>query len=190
MGLLDAFLQEPSNSNLHIAVRGDSLRGVGTAHDPLNAATRQGPRILATLTRGSPPADTTRVALVNTAPIRHGFEEGDMVMLAGVTGIDADLWNGMFGIFAVTDFSFKYFMNDEPDPLVAGNPTCARLTFPFDEIMREAPTHIRIELGAGTFQTRGFAPRTPISTTTRSECPSTRAARLPSLPLSTSRCPI
>lgn len=45
MGLLDAFLREPAKSNIHIASRGDTLQGVGTAQDPLNGSTRRYPAL-------------------------------------------------------------------------------------------------------------------------------------------------
>ncbi len=156
MALVDAFLQDSFEFNVWIAIRTDSASGTGTAQDPFNGATLSGPPIPVTLAiSGSSPFD--REAVVNTGSVRHGFESGDLVTISGVTGDDAELWNGTFGIYGVSDFSFKYYMKKAPEPFPPGNPQCVQLNVLLDKVMRNIPANIRIHLGPGVFQTRGFA---------------------------------
>jgi hypothetical protein len=155
MRLSDALFLEPAALNMWIAARTDGLAGSGTAHDPFNGATRQEAKLEIGLSYLN---ESPQEARINTAPIAHGFVNGDVVKILGVTGPFAAIWNGTFGIYEVSEFGFRYFMKKSlpPDQPVEGNPTGARLTFPFDEVMREIPPNTRIHLGPGVFQTRGF----------------------------------
>ena len=156
MALIDAFFQEATGFNIWIAVRTDSVAGSGTAQDPFNGATQVGAPILITLSLGGA-TPLNREAVVNTGAIRHGFQNGDLVVISGVTGDDAPLWNGTFGIYGISDYSFKYYMKKPPAPFPPGNPACSRLTLLFDRVMRNIPPKIKIQLGPGVFQTRGYA---------------------------------
>ena len=156
MALIDAFLQEAVPFNICLAVRTDSIAGTGTAQDPFNASARLGVPLSITLAiGGAAPLDREAVA---TAATPHGFATGDLVTISGVTGDDAEIWNGTFGIYGVSDYSFKYYMKKPPAPFPPGSPICNRLTLLFDQVMRDAPANIKIHIGPGVFQTRGFAP--------------------------------
>jgi hypothetical protein len=151
MPLLHAFLQDAAPFNVWIAARTDGLGGSGTAQDPHNGAARLGHAIPVVLNNVSREA----TAITGTTP--HGLVDGDVVTIASVTGLDAGLWNGTFGIYGVTPFSFKYLLRKALFNPPLGNATVTRLTFPFDEVMRNAPPNIQIRLGPGTYLTRGFA---------------------------------
>jgi hypothetical protein len=157
MGLLDAILQDSATFNVWIAARTDGIAGSGTASDPFNGATRQDPALRISLSYLN---DSPQEARVNTAPVAHGFTNGDVVTISGVIGTLATFWNGTFGIYGVTEFGFNYCLKKRlpPSQPVPGSPTCIRLTFPFDEVMRQLPTNILIRVGPGIYQTRGFAP--------------------------------
>ena len=155
MALLDAFLTDTAPFNVWLAVRMDSVAGAGTAQDPFNAGTRVGLPLSVTLAVGGPaPLDREAVATVSTP---HGFANGDLVSISGVTGDDAELWNGTFGIYGISDYSFKYYMKKPPAPSPPGSPQCNLLTLLFDKILRNIPPSTRVQLGPGVFQTRGFA---------------------------------
>src|SRR2546421_1813959 len=128
MGLVDALFLDSSQFNIFIAARTDAP-GTGSAHDPLSGAAHLSTSIPIRLARGSSPP-TDREATVDTSPLRHGLQNGDMVLISGVSGLDSALWNGTFGIYGVTDFSFKYFMKKAPAPDIGGNPICQGLSFP------------------------------------------------------------
>jgi len=81
-----------------------------------------------------------------------------MVQISGVTGAGAGDWNRTFGIYDVIPNSFKIAFGFLP-ALPEGFPTAARVTFLFDEILRVLPLYTRVNLGPGTFQTRGYAPQ-------------------------------
>jgi hypothetical protein len=83
---------------------------------------------------------------------------GDIVQVSGVVGDDAGLWNGIFGIYGVSDFSFRYYMKKPPAPVPSGNPVCSQLRCLFDEVMQGMAKNVRIHIGPGLFHTRGFAP--------------------------------
>ncbi len=155
MALVDALLQEPAPLNFWIAARTDGVIGSGTASDPFNATTQKsGSIVITTLTRGgTAPYDFEATA---TTATEHGLQNGDVVMIAGATS-NSDAWNGVFAIYGKTDSTFKYFMRVRPSPSAAGILTMACLSFPFDALMRQAPANIRVHIGPGTFQTRGFA---------------------------------
>ncbi len=156
MELLDAFLLDAASLNLWIAARTDGVVGTGTAQDPYNGTTRQTKPIAITLSYLD---DALQEARVSTAPFAHSFVAGDVVTISGVTGPFATNWNGTFGIYEISEFGFRYFMKKAVPPAqpVPGSPQCVRLTFPFDEIMRNAPEKIKMHIGPGVFQTRGFA---------------------------------
>lgn len=152
MALPEALLLEPANFNIWIAARTDRAAGSGTASAPYNGAAQKRPPIRVTLT------NVSQEATVDTGPVPHHLLDGDVVTIAGVTGEAAITWNGTFGIYGVTEFSFKYFMRKSPTALAEGDSTATGLTILFDRLLREIPPHCRIQLGPGVFLTRGFAP--------------------------------
>src|SRR5438876_4513170 len=95
----DAMLLDAAEFEVFVAARRDSdaAFGTGTAQDPYRGATRSSSPIPITLARGSMPQQD-REAIVNSGAIPHGFQDGDVLLISGVTGDDADLWNGVFGI--------------------------------------------------------------------------------------------
>ena len=156
MALIDAFLQDAAPFNLWLAVRTDSIAGTGTAQDPFNASALSGMPFSITLAiGGAVPLDREAIATTTTP---HGLANGDLVTVSGVTGDDAELWNGIFGIYGVSDYSFKYYMKKAPAPFPPGSPEYRHLSLLFDKVMRQVPERIKICLGPGVFQTRGYAP--------------------------------
>jgi hypothetical protein len=149
MGLSDAFLSDAARFNMWISARTDGVAGSGTAQDPLNGSVRQEKPLEISLSYVN---EAPQEARASTAPFAHHFVDGDVVTISGVTGSLAAMWNGTFGIYSVSEFGFRYFMKRPlpPEQPVTGNPTCVRLTFLFDEVMRQAPSNIRIHLGPGT----------------------------------------
>jgi hypothetical protein len=152
MALSDALFLEPSSFNIWIAARTDRVLGSGTAADPYNGAAQEGPPISITLT------NVSREAIADTGAIAHHFVDGDVVTITGVTGEAAETWNGTFGVYGVTDYSFKYYMRKPPAAVPEGGPTVRGLTILFDRLLREMPANSRIQLGPGVYLTRGFAP--------------------------------
>lgn len=81
-----------------------------------------------------------------------------MIELSGVTGAAAPQWNRVYGIYDVTPTTFK-FARGEFLNAPGGSPQVARITFLFDRVLRDLPVNTRVNLGPGTFQTRGYAPQ-------------------------------
>src|SRR5438445_5890599 len=159
MALIDSFLIEAARFGVFIAARRGNARGTGSAQDPFNGSAQQGPSVPITIQNGLGPENDPKQAQANTGSISHGLVDGDMVLISGVTGDDQASWNGMFGIYGVSQNSFKYYMKKQVFTPALGNPKCARLTFPIDRLFHEIPGNspARINLGPGLFQTRGFA---------------------------------
>jgi hypothetical protein len=155
MGLLDAFLQESVQFNLWIASRSDGVSGSGTAADPFNGSTKLYPPVQISLRFTSHASGREAEATVFSSP--NPFSDGDMVIITGVAGLGSSVWNGTFGIYNVLASTFNFLLSKETaNP--QGNPTAIRMTFEFDNVMRDVPPHTRIHLGPGIFKTRGFAP--------------------------------
>src|SRR5947209_5986050 len=155
MPLLDAFLLDAAPLGVFISARTDRNSGVGTAQDPLNGSTKRGvPIPIALKLTADPSSREAEAILLSPSNI---FVEGDIITISGVTGTQTDPWNGTFGIYNVSATGFNYLMLTAP-LRPQGKPVVARLTFPIDKLLRDKllPS-ARIQLGPGTFQTRGFA---------------------------------
>jgi hypothetical protein len=88
MSLLDALLLDPLRVNIWIGARTDGVSGTGTQNDPFNGSVRSTLVLsVSSLTR----IGTTATATSNN----HGFHNGDLVVMAGATGADANLYNCM-----------------------------------------------------------------------------------------------
>jgi hypothetical protein len=151
MPLTDSLLVEANRFNIWIAARTDRIYGSGTPSDPYNGSVRQGNKIDVVL------SNSGAIATANTEPISHGYDAGDMVAIADALGDDAALWNGTFAIHDVTLTTFKYTMAGPPQNPALGSPTASLQTIQFDRLMRELPGNLRIQLGPGEFQTRGYS---------------------------------
>src|SRR5688572_18321125 len=104
MSLLDSLLLDPHKLDVWIALRTDGVKGSGTESDPYNGSPRYENSIsVSSLTR------SYREATATTA-ISHGYVNGDVVTIAGVTGTEAKYYNGTFVIYSVTGNTFKYWM--------------------------------------------------------------------------------
>jgi hypothetical protein len=89
MSLSDALLLDPTPFDVWVAYRTDGLRGSGTLNDPLDGSPRlDTSRSVTNLTNSGQEATATSSA--------HGYSNGDVVTIAGVTGAGADRWNGTF----------------------------------------------------------------------------------------------
>src|SRR6266446_5225066 len=104
MSLLDALLLDPQKLDVWLAVRTDGVKGSGTEADPYDAIPRQAAAISVTNLSYS-----GREATATTAN-DHGYLDGDVVTIAGVTGGGAAQFNGTFPIYAKTNNTFKYYM--------------------------------------------------------------------------------
>lgn len=163
MPLLDSFLLEVAKTNVWIALRSDDIRGDGSAGNPYNGGLSYGPAFRISLIVQPFSAE----AMAETGGAAHGFSEGDMVQISGVTGPAAEQWNRVFGVYDVTLTSFKFargiaFLPPE------GSPTAALVRFLFDKILRDLPPYTRVNISPSPrdaldkpipFQTRGFAPQ-------------------------------
>lgn len=142
-------------NEVFIGWRTDGIAGTGTQSDPLDGSTNlSAPLPVTTLINIGQEA----TAVVN----KHGYTNGDVVVIAGVTGDGAKRWNGSFIIYSVASYSFKYRMTGVPVAKSAGTISASKvMAFRFDEIMRNLPEKTRIHLGPtpnGPFLTRGSSP--------------------------------
>ncbi len=145
-------------SSVWISLRTDGVAGSGTQSDPYDGSMRASPPIsISSLTSPASPGDQ-QAATVTTA-VPHGFAEGDVVTIAGVTGSGAATWNGTFPIYNATAniYQFQYYLQAVPADVVSGSPTASKLTFLFDSLMSLMPANTTVHLGAGVFPTRGRA---------------------------------
>src|SRR2546425_378167 len=149
MSLLDSLLVlDPPKLDVWIAVRTDGIKGSGTEADPYNATPTQAVAISVTsLTNAG------REATATTA-VDHGYLDGDVVTIGGVTGAGAAQFNGTFPIYGKTNNTFKYYMTATPGGASAGTITSSKVIFQFDELMKNFPTNTTVRLGPGVFQTR------------------------------------
>ena len=152
MALVDLFLTEAAQFNICISARTDGIAGSGTAQDPYNGSTRAD--LFTKVFLSNPTFAQEAMAMTETP---HHLVDGDVISISGVEGGDAKLWNGTFVIYGVNAVSFKYWMKAQSFTPPEGNPACVRLTFPFDEVMRHVPERVKICIGPGMFQTRGYA---------------------------------
>ncbi len=155
MSLQDSFLTDPVPFNVWIAARTDGISGSGTASDPFNGVTVRYPLPNISLYWDEISGDSRKARVTTSQP--HGLQEGDVVEVSGVDGDSSGKWNGAFTIFGTTTVTFYYYMHKPAADPPLGKPACARLRFCFDEVMRNAPAKIKIHIGPGVFQTRGFA---------------------------------
>lgn len=100
MGLIDSFLLEPRSFAVWISLRSDSIRGNGSASNPYDGGLAYGTAIPVTAALNSTEA-------ILTTGHAHGFLEGDMIRIAGVSGAPGAQWNKVFGVYDVTPTSFK-----------------------------------------------------------------------------------
>jgi len=150
MALLDALLLDPAPFNVWIAARTDGILGSGTATDPYN---------------GTPTVRIDALSRIDSTvfaelAVGHGLQKGDSVVISGVTGAEAHLWNGIFTISDVAPTFFRYTtMSAPPNELIVdGAIVAAKVAdIRFDEIMNALPANTRVHLGPGTFLTRGHA---------------------------------
>ncbi len=150
MSLLDALLLDPPPFDVWIALRTDGTKGSGTQSDPYDGSRLPGsPLPLASLTNSG------REVTANFAV--GSYLEGDAVTIAHAgTG-----WDGSYAIYSVTATAFKFWLAAAPAGPAAANATASKLTFRFDDRMRDLTalpnTIMRIHIGPGTFETRGYA---------------------------------
>src|SRR5438105_2472092 len=107
--LIDALLNEPYRDprRIFIAVRADGQLGTGTIGDPFDGGTRQGAE-----TSGALSFDPYEViALANGY---HGYTDGQLVRISGVTGPGASLFNQVFAVTVVNEREFKFRLADIP----------------------------------------------------------------------------
>ncbi len=154
--LLDGLLLDPYRDPREVwfAVRTDGQRGCGTQSDPYPGGTSNGPSFQATLQRDIADFFTALATAAN-----HGLIEGDVVT---VKCPSQPAFEGNFWVFEVDSNSFKYKTQGAQELLdVTGlSATAAKVTYLFDEVMRNVPDYSVIHLGPGVFETRGTVPRT------------------------------
>jgi hypothetical protein len=158
MSLLDALLlEEPTpptptagkpSQHVHIALRADGIRGSGTASDPWNGRTSLTNPLAVTLQI----SDTTVTATTATP---HGYQNHEIVKISGATGTGANYLNATFRISNATATTFQFELTAS-GVVPAGNPTCSKVIYLFDEMMRAISESSIIHLGVGIFETRGL----------------------------------
>src|SRR5712692_10098047 len=155
MSLPDALLLDPPAFDVWIVLRTDGAKGSGTQSDPYDGNRLPGsPLPLISLTHSSLP-NWEREA---TATFAVGnCLEGDAVTIANA----GPIWEGSFAIYSVTGSSFKFWMTDVPGAAATPGATASKLIYRFDDRMRDLTalpnTFMRIHIGPGTFETRGYA---------------------------------
>src|SRR6185503_16087139 len=146
MALFDALLLEGYPLDVWFALRNDGAKGSGAEADPYNGNPRLEPALVVTSLTNS-----GRVATASTAPTNHGYQNDEVVTISGVTGSEAQYYNGAFAIYGVTSTSFNYWMKGDPGASASGTKACARTYYQFDEIMPNVPINTAIHLGPGVF---------------------------------------
>ena len=157
--LLDGLVGEgplpaPGNSEVWFALRTDGVRGSGTESDPYDGSPRYETSRSLTNLELSGVTGREREAIATTSGA-HGYENGNVVTVAGVTGADGQFYNGTFVIYGKTATTFKYWMKGIPDGDAAGTITCARTSFLFDDIRAAMGSDVTIHVGPGVFLTKG-----------------------------------
>src|SRR5436309_560961 len=99
MSLQDSLFLDPVSGEVWIAYRTDGIKGSGTLSDPLDASTRYAAPV--NVTSATNTGGDLLEATANTSAA-HGFSNGDVVTIDGVTGSGAARWNGTFVIYSVT----------------------------------------------------------------------------------------
>ncbi len=149
MSLTDALLREAYPLDVWIVLRTDGAKGSGTENDPYDGSVVAATAVPVT----SPITNVLREATVTTA-VSHGYADGDVVAISGVTD---PLYNGAFVIYGVTSNQFKYYLPSAPGGSGSGSAILsARQIFRLDDRMRETAANTAIHVGPGLFQTRGY----------------------------------
>src|SRR5437667_5982995 len=101
--LIDALLNESYRDprRIFVAVRADGQKGRGTIDDPFDGGTRQGPDISGALS-----FDPYEV--IAYANGYHGYLDGQLVRISGVTGPGASLFNQVFSVTVINAREFKF----------------------------------------------------------------------------------
>jgi hypothetical protein len=154
MRLTDALLLEPyaQAQDVWIALRTDGVKGSGTENDPYDGSRRQAPVVSVS---GISYFDRWATA---TTVGNHGYHEGEMVTIDGVTGNDAGLFKGTFPIYDLRPSDptkFKYWMTAPPGSAAGGSITSSKVIYQFDVVMSGLPAYSIVRIGPGTFGTRG-----------------------------------
>ena len=151
MSLLDTFLLEAPRSQVWLSLRTDGIQGDGSAGSPYNGGLLRARSMPVSLEKSG------NEVTANSGSSLHGFSDGSIVEIQGVTGDGAMHWNRAFTVYGIEPTKFKFALITPFAP--EGSPFAALVTFQFDRILRDLPSNTRINLGPGTFQTRGYAPQ-------------------------------
>src|SRR6266404_7499820 len=124
MSLLEALLLDSYRMSIWVAYRTDGVAGSGTQSDPFDGSTQAKfdglmnamPMLVSSLTYSGTTATVTA--------INHGFVNGNKIVIDGVTGTSASLFNGAFTISGVTSNTFQYTMTSTPSSSPSGTITC------------------------------------------------------------------
>jgi hypothetical protein len=101
----------------------------------------------------------TRSGLTATAAsTAHPFKTGDRVVVSGVTGAYANLYNGSFTVTGFAANTFDYTMAASPGGNVTGSFSAQVDPFRFDSIMRSLASSgpVCVHIGPGEFRTLGY----------------------------------
>ncbi len=157
MSLLDALLLDSYRMNLWVAYRTDGVTGSGTQSDPFDGSTQAKfdglmnamPILVTSLTYVGTTATVTA--------INHGFANASTVVINGVTGTSAGLFNGSFVISYVDANTFTYTMSSTPSSAPSGTITCRLSTANGPLVGIDVNPPLAIRLGPGTFRTNGYS---------------------------------
>ncbi len=178
MSLIDALFEEAPApllqgkpiSDVWISSRTDAS-GTGSEDDPFSGATRQLPPVQ--VVSFSSTGTNLREAILTTAS-GLGLVDGDVVQVSGVSGAAAAFWNGKFPVYNTSGNAFRFWMKrngtvvynppDVPLPNPGDQISVSKAMFMFDVVMRKlaalSNTYMRIHIGSGTFETRGYSDST------------------------------
>jgi hypothetical protein len=158
MSLLDALLLDSYRMNLWVAYRTDGVAGSGTQSDPFDGSIQAK---FDGLMKAMPIAfsSITNVSSTATASvINHPYQNGDMVLIDGVTGPDATHYNGPYTISGVIANSFTYTTaNGPPSGPVSGQFSCRLTSASGPKVALGVNPPLAIRVGPGTFVTNGYA---------------------------------
>ena len=157
MSLLDALLLDSYRMNLWVAYRTDGVAGSGTQSDPFDGSSQAKFDALMNAMPIFVSSLTSSGTIATVTAINHGYANGSTVVINGVTGTSAGLFNGSFVITYVDANTFTYTMSSTPSSSPSGTITCRLGTARGPVVGVDVNPPLAIRLGPGTFQTNGYA---------------------------------
>lgn len=161
---MDALLMEatplktPTASAFFVTLRNDGVLGSGTMDDPWDGSTIRYAASTGTASVEESSATTSKVTI--TMPSAHGFTNGDVVAIGGVTGAAEDYFEREFFVLVTSSTQFTFTIVTPPDgTTLPSSLTVGRVVYRFDLALKAlptaTPTAATLYIGPGVFETRG-----------------------------------